>query len=342
MIRVGIVGYGYWGPNLARAVSEIDASAVYGIADLSPPALERACRRHPSALLLSDWRSLVADRSVDAVIVATPVSTHFEIALAALRAGKHVLVEKPMADTALKASLLIEEARRRSLVLMVDHTFIYTGAIQTIRNLVDTGKIGDIYYYDSIRVNLGLFQPDVNVIWDLAAHDFAIMDYLFDDEPVAISASAAGFLPGSPENMAYLSVYFSKGAMAHLNVNWLAPVKVRQTLIGGSRRMVVYDDMQTSEKVKVYDRGVMLDGDESAAHARRVAYRTGEMWAPAVSSKEALLTEMEQFFSCVENSARPPSDGESGLRVVEMLTAATSSMVMRGQPVELNALRKAS
>jgi predicted dehydrogenase len=342
MIRVGIIGYGYWGPNLARAVAEIDSAALQMIADPSPDALARAGRRHPSALLVSDWHDTLSDSAIDAIIIATPVSAHFDIALAALRAGKHVLVEKPMADSTHKAQLLVEEANRRSLVLMVDHTFIYTGAIQTIRGLIDSGKVGDLYYYDSIRVNLGLFQSDVNVVWDLAAHDFAIMDYLFDAAPVAISATAACFLPNSPENMAHLTVYFDGGAMANLNVNWLAPVKVRQTLIGGSRRMVIYDDMQTSEKVKVYDRGVMLSDNPGLRREQRVSYRMGEMWAPAISSKEALLTELEHFFSCIENATRPSSDGESGLRVVEMLTAATTSMARRGQPVELYPLRKAS
>lgn len=342
MMRFGIVGYGYWGPNIARAVSEIDAGALAVIADSSPAALERAGRRHPSALLVTQWRDLINDPAVDAVIVATPVTSHFDIALAALKAGKHVLVEKPMADTATRASILVEEAARRSLVLMVDHTFVYTGAVQTIRGLIDEGRLGDIYYYDSIRVNLGLFQRDVNVIWDLAAHDFAIMDYLFEARPVAISASAASFLPGSPENMAHLSVYYGDGALAHLNVNWLAPVKVRQTLIGGSKRMVIYDDMQTSEKVKVYDRGAGFDGAGGAAHDHRVSYRIGDMWAPAISAKEALVSEIEEFVRAIETGTRPPSDGESGLRVVEMLAAAANSSVMRGQPVELGALRKAS
>lgn len=342
MIRVGIIGYGYWGPNLARAVAEIDASALAMIADQSPAALERAGKRHPSALLVTDWRDLIDNPSIDAVIVATPVSTHFDIALAALRAGKHVLVEKPMADTVRKAEILVEQAAKRGRVLMVDHTFIYTGAVQTIRDLIDSDRIGDIYYYDSIRVNLGLFQRDVNVIWDLAAHDFAIIDYLFDTAPVAISASAARCVPDSPENMAHLSVYFDDGAMAHLNVNWLAPVKVRQTLIGGSRRMVIYDDMQTSEKVKIYDRGVDIAEEPGSAHERRVSYRSGEMWAPAIAPKEALLSEIEQFFHCVENNARPTSDGQCGLRVVEMLAAATNSTLTRGRPIELGALRKAS
>jgi predicted dehydrogenase len=342
MPGIGVIGYGYWGPNIARAVVEVDAMALRGIADFSVSALERAGRRHPTARLLTDWRELIADPAIDAVVVATPVSTHFDIALAALKAGKHVLVEKPMTDSVFKASLLVEEAARRSLTLMVDHTFIYTGAVRSIHGLIEDGKVGDIYYYDSIRVNLGLFQKDVNVIWDLAAHDFAILDFLVKSKPVAISASAAAFLPNSQENMAHLSVYFDNGAMAHLNVNWMAPVKVRQTLIGGSQRMVIYDDMQNSEKVKIYDRGVDLADGGDSLRDKLVSYRMGEMWAPAISTKEALITEIEQFFDSIEGASRSPSDGESGLRVVEMLAAATRSTVLRGQPIELGALRNVS
>jgi predicted dehydrogenase len=342
MPGIGVIGYGYWGPNIARAIGEVDAIALQAIADFSVSALERAGRRHPTARLLTDWRDLIADPAIDAVVVATPVSTHFDIALAALKAGKHVLVEKPMTDSVFKASLLVEEAAKRSLVLMVDHTFIYTGAVRSIHDLIEAGKIGDIYYYDSIRVNLGLFQKDVNVIWDLAAHDFAILDFLVKSKPVAISASAAAFLPNSQENMAHLSVYFDNGAMAHLNVNWMAPVKVRQALIGGSQRMVIYDDMQTSEKVKIYDRGVDLTGGSESMRERMVSYRMGEMWAPAVSPKEALITEIEQFFDSIEHASQSPSDGESGLRVVEMLAAASRSTGLRGQPMELGNLRNAS
>jgi predicted dehydrogenase len=316
MIRVGVIGYGYWGPNLARSVAETDTAVVEAIADFSDPARDRAGRRHPSARLIADWQDLVRDPAIDAVMIATPVCTHFDIALAALRAGKHVLVEKPMAETTAKAARLVDEAARRGRVLMVDHTFVYTGAVQTIRELIRSGRLGDIYYYDSTRVNLGLFQRDVNVIWDLAVHDFAIMDYLFEARPVAISASAAGFLPDSPENMAHLSVYFDDGAMAHLNVNWLAPVKVRQTLIGGSRRMVIYDDMQTSEKVKVYDRGIALTDASKPAYEQMISYRLGDMWAPAISPKEALLTEIQEFCRCIEAGTRSATDGESGLRVV--------------------------
>lgn len=342
MIRVGVVGYGYWGPNLARAAGDTAALSVEMIADRSPAALERAARRHPAARMAEDWRALVADPKVDAVLVATPVSTHFEIALAALRAGKHVLVEKPMTEKVATSSILIDEAARRKLVLMVDHTFVYTGAVRTIADLVDGGSIGEVYYYDSTRVNLGLFQRDVNVIWDLAVHDFSIMHRIMPSKPVAISASGASFVPGQPENMAHLSVFYENGTLAHLNVNWLAPVKVRQTLIGGSRRMIIYDDLQTSEKVKVYDRGVSLDDLQKPSHEQLVSYRIGEMWAPAISTKEALLTELEEFARCISGGMRPTTDGESGLEVVRMLSAASMSMAMRGKPVDLAQERLAS
>ena len=232
------------------------------------------------------------------------------------------------------SAILVEEAARRKLVLMVDHTFVYTGAVRTIAGLVSSGEIGDVYYYDSTRVNLGLFQRDVSVIWDLAVHDFSIMDHLLAARPVAISASGAGFVPGSPENMAHLSVFYYDGAMAHLNVNWLAPVKIRQTLIGGSRRMVVYDDMETSEKVGSTTVAYRSERTE-ATPEQLISYRLGDMYAPAMSAKEALLTEVEEFVRCIETAARPLTDGEGGLRVVEMLASATRSIAMRGHPVDL-------
>jgi predicted dehydrogenase len=335
MIGVGVVGYGYWGPNLARAVSEADATRLEMIADASPSARDRASRRYPSCRTVPDCFELVTDPAVDAVLIATPVHTHYEIAMAALRAGKHVLVEKPITDSPLTAKRLVDEAERRGLVLMVDHTFVYTGAVQAIANLIGSGRVGDVYYYDSTRVNLGLFQRDVNVIWDLAVHDFAIMDHLLRAEPVAISASGAGFVANRPENMAHLSIFYNDGALAHLNVNWLAPVKVRRTMIGGSRQMVVYDDMENSEKVKVYDRGVSLSEVQEESYEHLVSYRIGDMFAPALSTKEALLTEIEEFTGAIFESRAPLTDGRSGLRVVEMLAAASRSMTLRGQPVEL-------
>ncbi|WP_411837393.1 Gfo/Idh/MocA family protein [Paracoccus sp. ME4] len=339
MIRLGLAGYGYWGPNLARAVTGLPDCRLEVIADMAPPALARAALAHPGARLTPSIAQMIADPQVDAVMIATPVTTHFELSMAALRHGKHVLVEKPMAETADRARLMIDEAARRNLVLMVDHTFVYTGAVQAIARLIEAGEIGALFYYDSVRVNLGLFQRDVNVIWDLAVHDFSIMERLIKARPVAISASAAGFLPDRPENLAHLSVYYDDGAMAHLNVNWLAPVKIRQTLIGGSRKMIVYDDMQASEKVKVYDRGAEAPADP---YAQMISYRLGDMHAPALSPKEALVTEAEEFLRCIRDSAVPLTDGASGLRVVEMLEAASRSSGLRGFPIDLTTLKEAS
>lgn len=342
MIRIGIIGYGYWGPNLARAAAESGVLKVEMIADLSTVALERASRRHPGARLTTEWRALVNDPDIDAVLVATPVQSHFELAIAALRAGKHVLVEKPLTDNITTSARLVEEAARRRLTLMVDHTFVYTGAVRKIAELIESGRVGKVYYYDSIRVNLGLFQRDVNVVWDLAVHDFSILERIIGGRPVAISANGARFVPNSPENMAHLSVFYEDGAMAHLNVNWLAPVKIRQTLIGGSERMVVWDDLETSEKVKVYDRGIAVDETKRASREQLISYRIGDMFAPAISAKEALITELEEFAHAIETGGKPTTDGESGLRVVEMLTAASRSMALRGSPVDLVQERLAS
>ncbi len=340
MIPVGIAGYGYWGPNLARAVAESGEARVEMIADVSAAALERAALRHPQARLTTDIGEMIRDPKVDAVMIATPVQTHFPLAREALEAGKHVLVEKPMTDDVAKARTLVDLAERAGRVLMVDHTFVYTPAVRAISAMIGSGELGEVYYYDSTRVNLGLFQRDVNVIWDLAVHDFAIVDHLFDHRPVAISASAARFVQGSPENMAQLTVHYDGGAMAHLNVNWLAPVKIRQTLIGGSRKMVIWDDMQTSEKVKVYDRGASLS--DGGPYDHLVSYRLGDMHAPALSTKEALVTEVEEFVHCIETGATPITDGHGGLRVVELLAAASRSCAMRGHPVDLSTLRVAS
>lgn len=342
MIRIGLVGFGYWGPNLARNAAETDGAELAAIADFSAAALARAKKRHPAAKLHEDWRTLVADPAIDAVLVATPVSSHFEIGLAALKAGKHVLIEKPMTTTTAEAEILIEEAARRKRVLMVDHTFVYTPAVRKIHELIANGSVGDLYYYDSTRINLGLFQRDVNVIWDLAVHDLSILDFIVDEKPSAITAIGAGHIQGSPENIARITVFYPSGAVANVNVNWLAPVKVRQTLIGGSRKMIVYDDLETSEKVKVYDRGVQLTSNPDEVHNLRVSYRMGDMWAPQLSVKEALLTELEHFIDCIAKGTQPMTGGASGLGVVTMLEGAMQSLRKRGMPVELGPVRRAS
>lgn len=335
MIRVGVIGYGYWGPNLVRNFTEAPGATVTFVSDLSAARVAHAARRYPGIAVSTTARELIASPQVDAVVVATPVETHYSLALAALEAGKHVLVEKPLTSTAEQALHLIEEAERRRLVLMVDHTFVYTGAVQKIRDLVQSGELGDIYYYDSVRVNLGLFQHDVNVLWDLAVHDLSIMDFVLGRQPTSVSATGLAHVSGRPENIAYLTLFFDDRLIGHFHVNWLAPVKVRRTLVSGSRRMVVYDDLEPSEKVKVYDRGISLNPSTENVYQMLVAYRTGDMWAPQVALREALSVEAAHFVECITSAIRPITSGAAGLRIVRLLEAATQSMAAQGRLVNV-------
>jgi predicted dehydrogenase len=335
MIRVGVIGYGYWGPNLVRNFAETPGSQIAAVCDLTSERLALAQRRYPGIETTTCYGELVNGGDIDAVAIATPVSTHFELAMQALQAGKHVLVEKPLAATSEQALRLIDEADRRNRVLMVDHTFVYTGAVRKIRELVTSNGLGEIYYYDSVRVNLGLFQHDVNVIWDLAVHDVSIMDYVFPCQPCAVSATGVCHVPGQPENVAYLTMFFDDCLIAHIHVNWLAPVKVRRTLIGGSLKMIVYDDLEPSEQVKVYDKGITVNGKPEDIYEMLINYRTGDMWAPQLDRTEALRTEVLHFKRCIEEGEQPITDGEAGLRVVRILEAGTQSLAQRGRPVEL-------
>lgn len=335
MIGIGVIGYGYWGPNLVRNFAEAPGATLVGISDMRSERLNQAQRRYPSARLTERASELLADPAVDAVAIATPVSTHFDLAMQALQSGKHIFVEKPLASNSEQAIKLIDEAQRRNRVLMVDHTFVYTGAVRKIREMINRGELGDIYYYDSVRVNLGLFQHDVNVIWDLAVHDLSIMDFVLDSKPVAVSATGISHIPGQPENVAYITLFFADNRIAHLHVNWLAPVKVRRTLIGGSEKMIVYDDLEPSEKVKVYDKGVTLSASPEAVYQLLVSYRSGDMWAPNLDQTEGLQTEARHFIDCIEHNKQPATDGHAGLRVLRILEAAEKSMGARGQLVEL-------
>ena len=336
MIGISVIGYGYWGPNLVRNFGEAPESRVISVSDLQPERRARAQKRHPGVEVTADYREVLADPRVDAVAIATPVSTHFDLALQALRAGKHVWIEKPIAPTVEQAQRLVEEADCRGLTLFVDHTFPYTSAVRKIRELVASGELGDVYYYDSVRVNLGLFQHDVNVIWDLAVHDLAIIDYVMPHPPRAVSATGMAHLPGEPENIAYMTLFFDSSVIAHLHVNWLAPVKVRRTLIGGSRKMIVYDDLEPSEKIKVYDKGVTVNSTATdQVYEALVGYRTGDMWAPQVEVSEALGVAVRHFAHCIQHGERPLTDGRAGLRVVRALEAATQSLQQRGRVIEL-------
>jgi predicted dehydrogenase len=329
MINIAIIGYGYWGPNLVRNFSELANAKVVAVADLDKSRLELVARRYPNVRTTTDIQEILSDPSVDAVAVATPVNTHFQLGMAVLKAGKHLWLEKPMTETSLQARKLVDEADRRKRVLLVDHTFLYTGAVCKMAEIIRAGELGRIYYYDSIRVNLGLFQRDVSVVSDLAVHDFSILDYVLGEHPVAVSASGTNHFPGTPENLAYITLFYASGAIAHANVSWLAPVKVRQIFVGGSKKMIAYDDLEPSEKIRIYDKGVSFTDDPNQIYQMRVGYRTGDMWAPKLDVTEALQVEGAHFVDCIERGDTPRTDGRLGLRVVELIEAATSSM--RGQ-----------
>jgi predicted dehydrogenase len=332
-IGIGVIGYGYWGPNLVRNFADLDRCRVVAVCDSDPSRVAQAERRYSGLRGTTDTRTLIDAPDVDAVVVATPVAAHYELASAALEAGKHVLVEKPLAATSEQVERLIACAGRRNRVLMVDHTFVYTGAVRKMRELVVAGEMGDIYYYDSVRINLGLFQHDVDVMWDLAVHDLAIMDYVLQARPSSISATGLAHVAGRPANIAYLAMFFDAPVIAHVHVSWLAPVKVRRTLLGGSRRMIVYDDLEASEKVKVYDRGISVNPSPENVYQMLVGYRAGDMWAPQLGVTEALHTEARHFLDCIEHAREPETGGEAGLHVVRLLEAASASMRQHGRPV---------
>jgi predicted dehydrogenase len=330
---VAVVGCGYWGPNLIRNFFETTHCRVQAICDSSTAQLKKMSLRYPSVALTPDYDDLLADPAVEAVAIATPVETHFDLARRALLAGKHVLIEKPMTSSSAEAELLIDLAQQRGLVLMVDFTFIYTGAVRRIKQLIDTQELGRLYYYDSVRVNLGLIQRDVSVIWDLAVHDLSMMNYLIPQRPVSIAARTASHLPNGLADVAYITVGFEDDLLAHFHVNWLSPVKVRQVLVGGDRRMVLYDDIEPTEKVKVYDRGIhWAEADPSETRrAALVGYRLGDMWAPVLDQSEALHNECAHFIRCVRSGETPTTDGISGLTVVRQLEAAERSACHDGR-----------
>ncbi|MFM2061641.1 MAG: hypothetical protein RLZZ507_1311 [Cyanobacteriota bacterium] len=335
-VKIGVIGYGYWGPNLVRSFADIPGAEVVAVSDFQIDRLAKVQSRYPAIKLTTNSQDLFVEPNIDAIAIATPVSTHYDLALAALQAGKHVLVEKPMTVSSQQAIRLIDEAQKRNLVLMVDHTFVYTGAVRKMQELVATKVIGDIYYYDSVRVNLGLFQHDVNVIWDLAVHDLSIMDYILPSKPYAVSATGMSHVSSEPENIAYLTLFFENNLIAHIHVNWLAPVKMRRTILGGSEKMVCYDDLEPSEKIKVYDKGITVNDSPENVYQMLVGYRTGDMWSPKLDMTEALQTEALHFIDCIRQGHHPLTDGEAGLRVIRILEAATQSIKQQGRLIELD------
>jgi predicted dehydrogenase len=334
MIRIGVIGYGYWGPNVVRNFHAQEGSEVALVCDMDQKAQERLKRSHPNIPFTTNPTELLQSTKIDVVAVVTPVWTHYELAKQALENGKHVFVEKPFTYTVTQAEELIELANRKNLQIMVDHTFLFTGAVKKIRQLVDDDALGDLYYYDSLRVNLGLFQHDVSVIWDLAPHDLSIMDYVVKAKPEAIVATGEKHLNGV-EDVAFITVYFPKRIIAHVNVNWLSPVKVRTTLIGGEKKMLVWNDLESDEKIRVYDKGVCVSTNPNNLHQLLVSYRSGDMWSPQLEQVEALRTETAYFLKCIEENSTPTNDGIAGLRVVRILEAAEKSIRNRGEVIPL-------
>lgn len=335
-IQVGVVGYGYWGPNLARNFAESPDANLKVICDLSEKRLQVADRKHPGVGVTQQYQDLLADPELDAIAIATPVSSHFRLAWAALNAGKHVLVEKPLTENTEDGQKLVTLAQERQLILMVDHTSVYTSAVRKIRDLIASDDLGEIYYYDSVRVNLGLFQHDVNVLWDLAVHDLSVMQFVLPQRPNAVSATGVSHVPGQPENIAYLTLFFDNNLIAHLNVNWLAPVKLRRTLIGGSRKMIFFNDLEPSEKLKIYDRGIVTQDDPEQIYQLLVGYRSGDILAPQLEMSEALQVEVAHFIDCIRTGQTPLSDGVAGLQIVQILEGAQRSMYLQGQPIPLD------
>jgi predicted dehydrogenase len=332
-MKFGVIGYGYWGPNIVRNLMSLEGAQVLAIAEISAQARNRAQRAYPHVRVTASSSEVISSPEIDAVAVVSPVWTHYELAKAALQHGKHVFVEKPFTSTSAQGEELINLAQQKNLTIMVDHTFLFTGAVKKIKQLVDDGALGNLYYYDSTRVNLGLFQHDCNVLWDLAPHDLSIMDYLLKGDPDAIVATGQGHLNGH-EDVAYMTLYFPEKVIAHINVNWLSPVKVRTTLIGGEKRMLVWNDLDADEKVKIYDKGVEI-GSKEGVYELLVSYRSGDMWSPQIEQGEALRMELSYFVDCVSSGVQPFNDGCAGLRVVRMLEKASESLKKMGALVYL-------
>ncbi len=335
MINVAVIGVGYWGPNMIRNFDSYDATNMVVCSDLKPERLKFIQSKHPTVKTTTDYQEILKDNKIDAVVICTPVYTHYEIAKNALLAGKHVLIEKPMTSNSAQAEELIELAERNRRVLMVDHTFIYTGSVRLIKKYLDSGEIGDVYYFDSVRINLGLFQHDVNVIWDLAPHDISIMDYLLASKAEGVVATGVDHVGNGFEDVAYMTVFYPNNVIAHVHANWLSPVKIRRTIVAGTKKMIVWDDNKPTEKINVYDTGIIVNHTDAEIYNTLIQYRTGDMFAPKVPGQEALAVEAEHFVDCINSGKKPITDGIAGMNVVRILEASEKSIKARGKEVKL-------
>lgn len=326
MIGIAIVGYGYWGPNLARNFAETEGATLAMVCDADPRRRALAQKRFPALACSADFDEALRNPDINAVAIATPVHTHYELAKRAIKAGKHVLVEKPLTARVDHAEELVALAEKNGVVLMVDHIFVYSSPVLKMKELIAQGRLGKLFFIDSVRINLGLFQHDVNVVWDLAPHDLSIVDFLVEREPVSISAFGGIHADHDIEDVAYLNLDYGDGLVANFHVNWLSPVKVRQMIIGGSERSLIYNDLQTDEKIKVYDRGIDVGEDQDQRRKALISYRSGDTWSPNLAIREPLSRMAEHFVSCVKTGQQPVSDGKSGLRIVKILDAAQRSI----------------
>lgn len=335
-VTVGLVGYGYWGPNLARNFSRQPHCNLAAICDISEARREQAKLHYPHTKITGDYNELLNDPVIDAILVATPVFFHYELAKKALLAGKDILVEKPLTSDVGQAQELVNLAEEKKRVMAVDHTFLYTGAVRKIKELVDSGEIGEIIYMDSVRINLGLFQHDVNVIWDLVPHDFSIFAHISGLTPTSVQAMGHHYGSDKQESVAYVHMEYGNNVIGHCHVNWISPVKLRQTLIGGTKKMIAYDDMEPVEKIRVYDKGIVVeDIDRQDYNKVRIDYRTGDMWAPKIDMQEALDLEAAHFVDCVRNRKTPLADGKLGLDIVRQLVACQESIKQDGKRIQL-------
>lgn len=333
-VYTAVIGYGYWGPNIVRNFFNTPGCTLGLVADSRPERLASLAKVFPSIQAVSDADSVIDSQQVEAVIIATPVFSHYTLAKKALEQGKHVLIEKPMTASVKEADELINLALQKGLTLMVDHTFLYTGAVQKIKELIDQEIIGTTRYFDSTRINLGLFQPDVNVLWDLAPHDISILSFLIKDTPVSVNATGISHTHNHIENIAYMTVNYDCDFIAHFNCSWTSPVKVRQTLIGGDRKMVVYNDLEPSEKVRVYDTGFNHKTDEDRTTIM-VDYRTGDVFIPKISAREALSGVAEDFIQSILQKREPLANAILGMRVVQILEASQASIKNNGKEIKV-------
>jgi len=339
MLNIGVIGYGYWGPNVARNFHAAAGANLVAVSDISEKRLALAQNQFPFIKGLKNPMDLIRSVDVDAVAIVTPVFAHHEMAKEALLAGKHIFVEKPFTSTSAQARELIDLAAKKGLKIMVDHTFLFTGAVKKIKEVIDSGEMGNLLFYDSVRINLGLFQHDINVIWDLAPHDLSIMAHVIDKRPVALTALGSAHFESNYEDIAYVSIEFEgNGFIAHFHVNWLSPVKIRQTLISGDKKMLVWDDLNPDEKVKIYDRGVEVksaNGGKNGIHELLISYRSGDVHIPKLEASEALKAEAQYFVECIEKNQEPFNDGQAGLQIVRLLEAADESIKNSGKRIEL-------